>query len=116
MPKIKCEVIQCYYNSNLTCGKNYIDVDGIDSRTKKDTACASFKYRDYEAINYEFANLDPNAQHTEVYCDVVKCVFERGQKCYADRIVIKNTINPNENETAAKNSFNTHCQTFESKD
>lgn len=117
MPKIKCEVDQCAYNSHSTCIKNHIDVDGMDSRSKKDTACSSYKLKDFDAYSFEFANIDPNTQHTEVYCDVVRCVFERGQRCHADRIVIKNISNSNNFDNQnAKNSSITHCQTFESKD
>ena len=117
MPKIKCEVEQCTYNSHSTCVKNHIDVDGINSKTKKDTACSSYKLRDLDSYNFEFANIDPKAQHTEVYCDVVQCVFERGQRCQADRIVIKNIFKENNiDDGKVKSSSITHCQTFESKD
>lgn len=110
MPKIKCEVDKCAFNSNLTCLKNSIDIDGIDSRTKKDTSCSSFQPKVNEDYFFEIANIDSSSNHTEVYCDVVKCVFERGQRCQADRIVIKNVFNDKLNNTT------THCQTFESKD
>lgn len=117
MPKIKCEVEQCTYNSHLTCIKDNIDVDGLYSKTKKDTACSSYKLKDPDSYNFEFATIDPKSQHTEVYCDVVQCVFERAQKCHADRIVIKNIFNDNNiHGNKAKSSSITHCHTFESKD
>ena len=114
MPKIKCEVNQCKYNNKNSCLKHSIDIDGIDSRCKNDTACSSFVYQSLEDHNYEFARIEkPLEQKTEVFCDVIKCVFERGQKCYADRIVIKNSPNHNAQLT---NNIHTHCYTFESKD
>ena len=41
MPKLKCKVEQCIYNYDWLCGKNYIDVDGPDAKTKKETRCSS---------------------------------------------------------------------------
>jgi hypothetical protein len=114
MPKIKCEVHQCKYNINNGCTKRTIDIDGIDSRCKIDTSCSSFVYQPDQNHNYEFARIENFEEHkTDVFCDVIKCVFERGQKCYADRIIIKNT--PNENAQITNNIY-THCHTFESKD
>lgn len=114
MPKLKCEVYQCKYNYNNNCSKKTIDIDGVNSKCKSDTTCASFEYRSDNSYNYEFATLEkPLEQKTEVFCDVVQCVFERGQKCCADRIVIKNLPNKNAQLT---NNLVTHCHTFESKD
>lgn len=114
MPKLKCEVFQCKYNQDSCCLKETIDIDGINSKSKSETRCMSFKYKEPNSYNYEFSLLEktPN-QKTEVYCDVVQCVFERGQKCYADKIVIKNL--PNKSSELSNNLI-THCQTFESKD
>lgn len=114
MPKIKCEVSQCKYNNDSSCLKNTIDIDGIDSKCKSDTYCSSFEYKEKSSFNYEFATLGKKeSPKTEVYCDVVQCVFEKGQKCYADKIEIKNLPNKN---AQLSNSLITHCYTFESKD
>lgn len=113
MPKLICNVSECKYNCKSMCSKYAIDVDGIDSRCKKDTKCSSFKKKDDSLLNYEFANLEEiTTPTTEVYCDVVKCVFERGQKCCADKVVIKSTHNVNSKDS----NVITHCETFESKD
>lgn len=114
MPKLKCEVYQCKYNHDNCCLKQTIDIDGINSKCKSDTRCSSFEYRDTDTYNYEFSSLDKlPEQKTEVFCDVVQCVFERGQKCCADKIVIKNLLNKN---AELNNNLITHCHTFESKD
>lgn len=114
MPKLKCEVGQCAHNYNNCCLKKAIDIDGVESKCKSDTSCLSYEYRGESRLNYEFATFDePTDNATEVYCDVIQCVFEKGQKCYADRIVIKNV---NSDNTKTTNNMITHCQTFESKD
>lgn len=114
MPKLKCEVTLCKYNHDNNCMKKTIDIDGFNSKCKNDTSCSSFEYKADDSFDYEFATMDKSReQKTEVFCDVVQCVFERGQKCCADRIVIKNTPN----KTAhSSNNLLTHCHTFESKD
>lgn len=118
MPKLKCKVEQCAYNYDWLCSKNYIDVDGTDAVRKSDTCCKSFLFKDVETLNYEFARMDgyPQAK-TEVYCDVVSCVFEKGQRCYADRIEI---INEGEIESLNYKDGSrpqiTLCKTFECKD
>lgn len=86
---------------------------------KKDTCCNSYQCRNADNSNYEFAvigALNPTL-NTEVYCDATNCVFERGQKCHADRIEIKNVNG--ELKLGIKDAQNvdvTNCQTFESKD
>ena len=115
MPKLYCKVEQCvHYNEGL-CSKNYIDVDGSNARTKKDTFCKSYLLKNNDIFNYEFAEIStkPTIQ-TEVYCDVEKCVYEKGQRCYADRIEIANkglNNNPKTSDITV-----THCKTFEPKD
>lgn len=114
MPKLKCNVYQCKYNYDSLCSRNNIDVGGMGSTCKTNTCCTNFEYRDNSQYLEEFAKLgEKPALQTEVYCDVVNCVFERGQKCYADKVVIKNVENTNLPFTS---SAVTHCQTFESKD
>ena len=116
MPKLKCKVNQCaHYNDGL-CSKNYIDVDGPMSQTKKDTSCKSYLYKGNDLYDYEFSKLDqtPSLQ-TEVYCDAVKCVYEKGQRCYADKIEIEN-INTSSKNLCTNDQGVTHCKTFEPRD
>ena len=118
MPKLKCSVEQCAFNQNSLCRKSNIDIDGPLSKTKKETSCKNYIYKDVDTLNYEFAKFDetPSA-HTEVFCDAVNCVFEKDQKCYADKIEIKNVTNQQKPKyKEANNKQITHCQTFESKD
>ena len=57
--------------------------------------------------NVEFATFEGAPSiNTEIYCDAVNCVYEKNQKCYADRVEI---ISDNKD----KNKRSTHCQTFE---
>ncbi len=116
MPKLKCSVNQCaHYNEGL-CSKKYIDVDGPMSQTKKDTSCKSYLYKGNDLYDYEFSKLDqkPTLQ-TEVYCDAVKCVYEKGQRCYADKIEIEN-INADSKTLCTNDQGVTHCKTFEPRD
>ncbi len=115
MPKLQCKVKQCVHFSEGLCSKNYIDVDGIESNNKKETSCKSYLFNNGENLKFEFSKFEekPSVQ-TEVYCDAIKCVYEKGQKCYADRIEIAN-INNREN-VSSNNSAVTHCKTFEPRD
>lgn len=119
MPKLKCKVEQCIYNYDWLCGKNYIDVDGPDAKNKRDTCCKSYVCKDVDTLNYEFATLGgvtPKAM-TEVYCDATNCVFEKGQRCYADRIEVKNVNDELKIDIdKGKSPEVTNCQTFECKD
>lgn len=114
MPKLKCQVEQCIYNYDWLCRKNYIDVDGPLAKNKKDTFCNSYECANGNH-NVEFASFDdiPSIM-TEVYCDATNCVFEKGQRCYADRIEIKNVNGKLQvNANAGIDPKVTSCQTFE---
>lgn len=111
MPKLKCVVNECCYHYHNCCTKNYIDVDGNAAHKKEDTCCNSFQYVNPEDLNYEIANFDLDKEiNTEVYCDVTNCVFEKNQKCYADKIEIKSHKLQKE---ANHSSSITNCTTFE---
>ena len=34
MPKLKCKAENCAYNYDWLCKKSFIDVDGVESKTK----------------------------------------------------------------------------------
>ncbi len=107
MPKLKCKAENCSYNYDWLCKKSFIDVDGINSKTKSQTACMSYRNAEDNSKDVEFAVFEgvPSI-NTEIYCDAVNCVYEKNQKCYADRVEI---ISDNKD----KNKRSTHCQTFE---
>lgn len=59
---------------------------------------------------------NPSLQ-TEVYCDAINCVYEKGQRCYADRIEIANVDSEqSERISNLENQKPTHCKTFEPRD
>ena len=92
MPKLKCDVKNCFYYHNQLCTKGKIDIDGPQSRKKRDTSCMSFIERDIALLDFELADLEGQIDldgETEVFCDAVQCVFSQGNKCHADRIEIK---------------------------
>ena len=107
MPKLKCKVENCAYNYDWLCKKSFIDVDGVDSKSKIQTSCMSFRNADEIDSNVEFGTIEGSpAINTEIYCDAVSCVYEKNQKCYADKVEIVSDSNN-------KNKRSTHCQTFE---
>lgn len=108
MPRLNCKVENCAYNYNKLCKKNYIDVDGPFSKTKDDTCCNSFcDCDDVRNIDTEFATFDKAANiKTEIYCDATNCVYEKGQRCYADHVEILKCKDGHDKQI-------THCQTFE---
>lgn len=110
MPKLKCKVENCAYNYDWLCMKNAIDVDGPSSKCKDQTCCKSFCSKNDLNVDTEFATFDKAPSiHTEVYCDAVNCVYEKNQRCYADRIEILK-------DEHSKSDRSTHCQTFEPMD
>jgi hypothetical protein len=107
MPKLKCKVENCAYNYDWLCKKNFIDVDGPSSKCKSQTACMSYRNQNEASNDVEFATFEGKPKvNTEIYCDAVNCVYEKNQKCYADRVEIQ--VDNNE-----ENCRSTHCQTFE---
>ena len=110
MPKLKCKAENCVYNYDWLCKKSFIDVDGVDSKTKAQTACMSFRDEKESLTDAEFATFESSpAINTEIYCDAVNCVYEKNQKCHADKVEI---VLDNNN----KMHHSTHCQTFEPMD
>ena len=124
MPKLKCEVGQCLYNSNHHCHRGSIDVEGPAARCKKDTACLSYVQKGNINYDVEFAKLGEAEANTYVYCDAVNCVFEHDSRCRADKIEIKNvdTVDLKYQDMESKYSdghwknATTMCKTFESKE
>ena len=107
MPKLKCKADNCAYNYDWLCKKSFIDVDGVESKTKTQTACMSYRNISDTKKDVEFASFDGKPSiNTEIYCDAVNCVYEKNQKCYADRVEILADNND-------LNKRSTHCQTFE---
>ena len=124
MPKLKCDVGMCMYNTNHACKRGTIDVEGPMARSKKDTACLSFMSRSTKNVNYEIGIIDEPSANTYVYCDATNCVFEHDSRCKADKIEIKN-VEPCDKKYCDfeskyhdghwKNST-TMCKTFESRE
>jgi leucyl aminopeptidase (aminopeptidase T) len=107
MPKLKCKADNCAYNYDWLCKKSFIDVDGVESKTETQTACMSYRNISDTKRDVEFASFDGKPSiNTEIYCDAVNCVYEKNQKCYADRVEILADNND-------LNKRSTHCQTFE---
>ena len=124
MPKLKCEVGQCLYNSNHRCHRGSIDVEGPAARCKKDTACLSYVQKGNINYDVEFAKLGEAEANTYVYCDAVNCVFEHDSRCRADKIEIKkvDTVYLKYQDMESKypdghwKNATTMCKTFESKE
>ena len=107
MPKLKCKADNCAYNYDWLCKKSFIDVDGVESKTKTQTACMSYRNISDTKRDVEFASFDGKPSiNTEIYCDAVNCVYETNPNCYADRVEILADNND-------LNKRSTHCQTFE---
>ena len=117
MPKLQCKVSQCAHNADGLCAKNYIDVDGPESHNKKETSWKSYLLKDVDTYHYEFAEMGNNPSlQTEVYCDAINCVYEKGQRCYADRIEIANVDSEQSTNKQSRKPETTHCKTFEPRD
>lgn len=127
MPKITCSVHECTYNYDRNCTKRNIDVGGVTSRNKCQTFCESFVPKSDMTMNYEFASFDskPNGE-TDIYCDAVNCVYEKGQRCHADKVKVQNSnskmkyefaseFNPDIKPKKAEVCKDTECDTFEFK-
>lgn len=119
MPKLSCEVRNCAYNYNRLCTRGAIDVEGPTSRRKRETSCLSFVSRDIESFNYEIAHFGAEEDgKTEIYCDAIYCVYEKGSKCHADRVHITNVDDNRRRNISneANQPLDTMCKTFESQE
>lgn len=108
MPKLKCSVKKCLYNQNNLCGRNAISVEGYDSYSKVETCCESFNPVSKHNFIYEFANLEVKPE-TTIYCDALNCVFQKGSRCHADHIEIKEA----HDKPGIDAQHETNCKTFE---
>lgn len=46
MSKINCKADQCNYNSNQTCKKDQVQIDGKTAHDSSETCCQSFVEKD----------------------------------------------------------------------
>ena len=113
MPKLKCDVQKCLYNSTGLCSRHVISVDGANSYSKRETSCGSFSPRNRHNFLAEIADLEDDISiETDIHCDAQNCVFQRNSMCYADKIEIKEQ----KDNFSSKAQHESMCKTFECVD
>lgn len=104
MTKLKCSVMNCFYNDDKFCCKGDIMVEGNGAKTAQGTCCSSFRERTGDTAR----NLAGHPRkNIEVDCQACNCVHNEDCKCAADSIGIGGS--------GACDCRETECMTFSCK-
>lgn len=101
MTKLKCSVMNCFYNEDRLCSKGDIMVDGNGAKSPEGTCCTSFKERKDGSVRNSVGHA---GQNIDVDCKACNCVHNKDCKCKADSIGISGSGACDCRETA--------CSTF----
>lgn len=97
MPLLSCTARTCLYNKNEYCSKGDILVDGDAAVTQDETCCRSFAMRSEGARNT--FQSQKGYEKIDVDCKARKCMFNKDEKCDADKITITGASACNYDET-----------------
>ncbi len=106
MTRLDCSVKNCYFNNEMKCAKDEIQVEGKEATTTDSTECSSFRMNNSTAKNSTGCKLTPN-EELKVACNAVNCVYNRNEVCNAGHIDIAGI--------SADRSEQTECGTFRMK-
>ena len=104
MTKLKCSVLNCFYNEDKYCAKGDTMVGGKEAKHAGATCCESFKERKSDSVRN--AVCHPKKE-IEVGCQACNCVYNKEYKCSADCIGISGNN--------ACDCKETECMTFKCK-
>lgn len=82
MTRLDCNVTNCLHNAENCCCKAAIIVEGEQAKETCDTCCGSFDENKDGAYHNLFKTPE---NRLEVDCEAVKCVYNEGRHCSADR-------------------------------
>lgn len=100
MTKLDCSVYNCAYNSDNSCKRNDIMVEGNEAVRPSETSCSSFAPK---GCGCGASNLsEPPRKDTDVSCSAVTCIFNEAKKCSATHIGIAGTDAGHSRETLCK--------------
>ena len=96
MQTLKCDALECMYNSNAHCSANAIQVNS----TRQETYCDTYiKDTAYAGANDDNMGVLMGSVDTEfstelagspmIYCTVAKCAFNNSFHCKADAVKIE---------------------------
>ncbi len=105
MTKLECGVKNCFYNKNLKCCREGIQVCGADATITDATYCGDFREKLDSVTAKEEHCIDGPEKILNVKCDAVKCIFNDNCKCRAEHITIEGN--------GAKHQSQTECGSFE---
>lgn len=92
MENLICHTSNCEHNIKSKCLAGIISVDekgNCLTRVKRDGGILSQTFADIEAAE-DFDILDVNG--TSVHCECEKCVHNENTQCYADHILVDDTL------------------------
>lgn len=102
MTKLDCSVTNCTYNSDNSCKRNDIKVEGNEAHMASETNCSSFVPK---GCGCGASNMSECAKKdTDVSCSATSCIYNESKKCSANHIGIAGTD--------AGNSSDTLCRSF----
>ena len=101
MTKLECSVTNCLHNAENRCCKQAIIVDGHEARENYETCCGSFDQNGEGSYKNLFKTPE---NRLEIDCEAVNCVYNRENRCAAERIGIVGD--------GASEAGQTECATF----
>lgn len=106
MTKLECSVKNCYFNNQMKCTKDAIQVEGREATTTDSTECSSFRMNHSTAKNSSCCDLTPK-DSLNVACSARNCVYNKHEECHAAHIDIAGI--------SADKMEQTECGTFKMK-
>ena len=103
MPFLSCSAVKCIYNDDHYCQKGDILVEGNHAQEPSETCCSSFREDNGEMTAKNFAG--ESSGKILVDCTACNCRYNRGEKCYAEKIAIAGS--------SACQCRQTECSTFD---
>lgn len=106
----------CVHNVGGLCSANKIMVNGMSALTSSSTQCNTFAEKGFLNALTHITNMniageirqlvsnDGIHMYPEVGCNAVRCIYNKDQRCEADRVII---TGPH-----ARESDGTYCETF----
>jgi hypothetical protein len=105
MPKLNCNVKNCYYNESKQCCRDEIQVQGEEATVVDATYCGNFKEK-LDSVTAKTCHCESAPEEMlTVKCEAKNCIYNDNAKCHAAEIGISGN--------GAKHQSQTECGSFE---
>lgn len=113
---LTCNATNCVHNLGGLCSANKIEIAGNRAITSTSTQCSTFNEKGFLNAFMNMTNInipgeikqiirnDGIYMYPTVACNAVKCIYNKDERCEADRLVISGAN--------AMDTEGTYCETF----